>query len=137
MSALPSSTERRSTVAIGTAAVGATSLLLGVLMVATPGDFFDRIGPFGTRNSHYIRDVATWQLAFGAALVVAVRRPGWRVALLAFGLLQTGLHTVNHLIDVGKADPGWVGPADAIALAALTAAFAWLLVGAVREERLR
>jgi hypothetical protein len=31
--------------------------------------------------------------------------------------LQFALHGLNHLIDVGSADPGWVGPLDLAMLA--------------------
>ena len=56
-------------------ALAAYHLALGLLMVVAPKVFFEQIGPFGVRNDHYIRDVATFYLAFGAGLALAVRRP--------------------------------------------------------------
>lgn len=101
-------------------------LLLGLLMVVAPGTFFDQIGPFGARNDHYIRDVSTFYLAFGAGLAVAVRRPAWRVPVVAVVALQYVFHVVNHIVDVSKADPKWLGPADAVSLALGAVLLLWL-----------
>jgi predicted anti-sigma-YlaC factor YlaD len=100
-------------------------------MLASPGTFFDAVGPFGVRNDHYTRDMATWSLALGASMLFTALRPrrapgGAAGALLLLAALQAGLHTVNHVADAGLADPGWVGVFDAVALAALTAALALL-----------
>ncbi len=49
-------------------------IVTGALLWLTPGFFFTEIGPYGVRNDHYMGDLATWYLACGAALAVAVRR---------------------------------------------------------------
>ena len=85
-------------------------LVIGALLWLTPGFFFDEIGPYGVRNDHYMGDLATWYLALGAAALVAVRRVGWRLPVLALAFLQNTLHAVNHLIDVGEADPELARP---------------------------
>jgi hypothetical protein len=108
-------------------ALGVGQLGLGALMAIAPGTFFDTVADFGVRNDHYLRDVATFYLAFGIVLLVAADRPAWRVPTLAFGALQYGLHALNHLLDIGKADPGWVGPFDFITLAAVAAIFLFAL----------
>ena len=118
----------------GVAALAATQLALGLWMAVSPRSFFDAIGPFGAYNDHYVRDVATWYLAFGAALAVAVRRPSWRAPLLGLAVLQYGLHTVNHLVDMGDADPGWVGVFDAVTLGLTTVLLAGLFRGALEQE---
>ena len=118
----------------GVAALAATQLALGLWMAVSPRSFFDAIGPFGGYNDHYVRDVATWYLAFGAALAVAVRRPSWRAPLLGLAVLQYGLHTVNHLVDIGDADPGWVGVFDAVTLGLTTVLLAGLFRGALEQE---
>lgn len=115
--------------------LGASQVALGLLMALDPSYFFDLIGPYGTRNDHYIRDTSTFYLALGAVLLLAARRPGWRVPVLAFALIQYVLHAANHLKDVGKADPGWLGPANAISLVLTAALLGWVLLGAVREQR--
>jgi uncharacterized membrane protein len=125
---------RRSLVLPGTALVALYWLVLGVWMAASPHTFFDRVGPFGTANVHYIRDNATFEIALGLALLVAVRRPAWRVPLLALVLAQDVLHVVNHLVDVAKAHPRWVGVFDAVSLAVFGALVAWLLIAAHREQ---
>ena len=118
----------------GVAALAATQLAIGLWMAVSPRSFFDAIGPFGAYNDHYVRDVATWYLAFGAALAVAVRRPSWRAPLLGLAVLQYGLHTVNHLVDIGDADPGWVGVFDAVTLGLTTVLLAGLFRGALEQE---
>ena len=111
-------------------AFAAGQLLLGVLLWAAPGTFFEEIGPYGQRNDHYMADLATFYLALGAAALVAVRRVRWRVPVLALALVQYALHSINHLIDVGEANPEWLGPANLASLA-LTAL---LLGGMLRAE---
>ena len=72
-------------------------------------------------------DLATWYLASGAAVVAAVTRPSWRVPVLFLVAVQYALHSVNHLIDVGETDPGWLGPFNLVALALATVLLVWML----------
>ena len=68
--------------------------------------------------------------AIGRPLIpklVAVGRESWRVPVLALALIQYALHSLNHLIDIGEADPGWIGPADFVSLALTTLLLAWML----------
>ena len=109
------------------AVFAAVQLLLGLGLWLTPGFFHDEIGPYGARNDHYMGDLATWYLALGAATLVAVRRSGWRVPVLALAFIQYALHSVNHLIDVGEADPGWLGPANLLSLLLATLLLGWML----------
>jgi hypothetical protein len=102
-------------------------IVLGLLLWLAPGTFFEEIGPYGTRNDHYMGDLATFYLALGAGSLVAVVRSGWRVPVLAVGFIQYVLHSLNHLIDIGDADPGWLGPVNLIALAATAALIGWML----------
>jgi hypothetical protein len=108
-------------------AFAAIQVLTGALLWLTPGFFHDEIGPYGVRNDHYMGDVATWYLALGAAAFVAVRRTGWRVPVLAMAFFQYALHTLNHLIDVSEADPGWLGPANLVSLLIATLLLGWML----------
>jgi PPE-repeat protein len=103
-------------------------------MAIAPGAFFDAIGPFGTRNDHYLRDLSTFYIALGAAGLVAVRRPGWRVPVLALATIEFALHAINHLADIGKSDPGWNGPADFAAVAASAVLLAWMTRVAARDD---
>ncbi len=99
---------------------------LAALMAFAPHYFFTKIGPFGIRNDHYIRDLATYNAAIGAGLLVAVRRRSWRVPLLAVVTLQFALHSLNHLIDINAAHPNWNGYFDFFSLAIATVVLAWL-----------
>jgi hypothetical protein len=111
------------------ALLGVYHLLLGTVMVVAPRTFFDEFAAYGAFNDHYIRDVATFYVALGAVLLVAVARTAWQVPLLAFATLQYALHVLNHLWDISDADPGWLGPANAVALALIGAVLFWLLRG--------
>jgi hypothetical protein len=106
-------------------------LVLGLLLWLAPGFFYDEIGPYGPRNDHYMADLATFYLALGAVALVAVRRVRWRVPVLVFALIQYGLHSLNHLIDIGDSDPSWLGPANFSSLLLTTLLLGWML----RQEK--
>jgi hypothetical protein len=109
------------------AAFAAVQVLTGALLWLTPGFFHEEIGPYGARNDHYMGDLATWYLALGAGAFVAVRRVSWRVPVLALALIQYALHSLNHLIDVGEAEPEWLGPANLAAIVLATLLLGWML----------
>jgi hypothetical protein len=113
---------------------GVTQLAIGLFLAIAPGAFFDAIGPFGTRNDHYMRDLATFYIALGAAGLVAVRRPSWRVPVLALATVEFVLHAINHLADIGESDPGWNGPVTFAAVAASAVLLAWMTRVAARED---
>jgi len=120
---------------VGLGAFAVYHLVLAALMAFAPHTFYTDIGPFGVANDHYIRDVATYNAALGFAFAVAVRRVSWRVPVLALTTVQFALHSLNHLIDIGKAHPAWAGYFDFFSLAILTVLLAWLLRRAVDESR--
>jgi hypothetical protein len=107
--------------------VGAGQVALGAWQLLAPGSFFGSIGGFGVRNDHYVRDVGTFYLALGVVILLAVARPTWRAPVLFLAVLQDAVHLVNHLVDVGHAEPGWVGPVDAVSLAVVGVVLAWTL----------
>jgi hypothetical protein len=115
--------------------LGATQLALGAFQAIAPGAFFNALGDFGSRNDHYLRDVSTFYLALGITLLAAASRPTWRAPVLAFAAVQYALHAVNHLIDIGDADPGWVGPFDFVSLALFAALLAYFLRETARAPR--
>jgi hypothetical protein len=107
-------------------------LVLGALLWLAPGFFHDEIGPYGPRNDHYMGDLATWYLALGAVTLVAIRRASWRIPILALAFAQYALHSVNHLIDIGDADPSWLGPANFVSLVLATVLLAWMIRSEIR-----
>jgi hypothetical protein len=109
------------------ALLGLYSVALAVFMAVAPHAFYSNVGPFGVRNDHYIRDAATFSAAIGVGLLVALRRPAWRVPMLAISTVQFALHSINHLVDIEKAHPSWNGYFDFFSLAAATLLLAWLL----------
>ena len=119
---------------VGLAAFAVYHVAIGLLMVVDPTTFFERIGPFGDLNEHYIRDTATYNFAFAAGFAVAVFRPGWRLPVLVVATLQFVLHTVNHLVDIDEATPQAVGVIDFVSLLVATALLAILLVLALRRR---
>jgi hypothetical protein len=119
----------------GLAILAVYQLALALFMVAAPHSFFANIGPFGTRNDHYIRDTATFSAAIGLGLAIAVRNRSWRVPMLAITTAQFALHSVNHLVDIEKSHPAWNGYFDFFSLAGATLLLAWLLRLALAQAR--
>jgi uncharacterized membrane protein len=115
-----------SIVRVGLIAFAAYHFAVAGLMVFAPHAFFANIGPFGVQNDHYLRDTATFNAAFGVALLIAYWRVSWRAPVLCCVAVQFALHSVNHLVDIGSAHPHWLGPADFISLALATVVLAWL-----------
>jgi hypothetical protein len=115
-----------STVRVGLFAFAAYQFAIAAMMVFAPHAFFTDIGPFGVQNDHYLRDTATYNAAFGVALLIAAWRVPWRTPILCCVALQFVLHSVNHLVDIGSAHPYWLGPADFISLALASAVLVWL-----------
>jgi hypothetical protein len=115
-----------STVRVGLIVFAASYLALALSMVLAPHTFFTDVGPYGIQNDHYLRDVATFYAAFGVALLIAYGQTSWRTPILWCIAIQSGLHAVNHLFDIGDAHSSWLGPANFISLALATAALVWL-----------
>jgi hypothetical protein len=115
--------------------LGATQLLIGAWLVIDPDSFVDEIAAFGPADHHFLRDLGTFQAGIGIALLAAVGRPSWRVPVLFAALAQSGLHTINHLFDIGGTDPGWQGPVNFVALLLLTGAFGYLMQEAAAGPR--
>jgi hypothetical protein len=104
-------------------------------MAVAPASFYARVAPFGAPNDHLLRDLSTASLALGVAALVAATRSAWRVPVLAITLLQFTLHSLNHLLDIGPAEPGWLGPANAVVLWVATTALAVTLQVARNQQR--
>jgi hypothetical protein len=121
---------------IAVIALAGASLAIGAWQTVSPRTFYDALGPFGAYNGHYVRDYASWSLAYGLVLLVALRRPAWAVPLIVLGLVQVALHALNHVLDAGEADPSWIGPFDALALG-LTAVGLVLVLRLGRPEAVR
>ena len=132
VAAMPIVSER--TLVAGLAVLALTSLGLGLWMLVDPGSFFDNVGGFGAQNDHYIRDLATWQLAFAVVAGLAIRRPSWRAPVLAFALLQFAFHTVNHIVDADEAVADTSGWFDVISLGVGVVLIAGLLRAALAAE---
>jgi len=115
--------------------LGASQLALAIFMAVLPGTFHSSIGPFGSTNDHYLRDLATYNAALGVGALIAVRSASWRIPVLAMTVIQFALHSINHLADIDKADPSWIGYFDFFALALATVQLAWLLALARAIER--
>jgi len=126
-------TESRMRLALGV--LGMTQIAIGAWLAIDPDSFVDAIAAFGPADHHFLRDVATFQAGIGIALLAAVGRPSWRAPVLFAALVQSALHTINHLFDIGGTDPGWHGPVDFVSLLLLTGAFAYLMQEAAAEPR--
>jgi hypothetical protein len=128
-------TESRMRLALGV--LGLTQIAVGAWLVIDPSSFIDEIASFGPADHHFLRDLGTFQLGIGIALMAAVGRPQWRVPILFAAFAQSALHTVNHLFDIGGTDPGWQGPVNFVSLLLLTGAYAFLMQEAGEQRRSR
>jgi hypothetical protein len=133
---MPARARREDALFAGLCALAVVNIGLAILMAAAPHAFYSAIGPFGARNDHYIRDVATFQAALGVGLAIAAWRPAWRLPVLAVTTVQYALHAVNHLLDISTAHPAWKGYLDFFSLAAATALLLWLLALARTQARI-
>jgi hypothetical protein len=106
--------------------------VLGSWTALAPASFHAAVAPFGVRNKHLPHDLAAVSLSLGLATLVAAARPAWRVPVLAVTLLQFALYTLNHMLDIGRADPSWLGPANVLVLGLATVALA-LTLHALRQ----
>jgi hypothetical protein len=106
--------------------LGLAQLGIGCWMTFATRSFGKRVAPFDDVDLHDLRDFATYYLALGIALLVAAWRPAWRFPILALATLEYSFHAINHAVDINRANPAWVGPADLAAVAATTVIFAWL-----------
>jgi hypothetical protein len=114
--------------------LGLTQLAIGLWLVIDPDSFVDAIAPFGPADNHFLRDLGTFQMGIGVALVAAVGRPAWRVGVLFAAFAMSALHTINHLFDIGNTDPGWLGPVNFVAVLLLTGTYAFLMQEAARAS---
>jgi hypothetical protein len=116
--------------------LGLTQIAVGAWLVIDPDSFIDEIAAFGPADHHFLRDLGTFQAGIGIALIAAAGRPSWRVPVLFAAFVQSALHTINHLFDIGGTDPGWQGPVNFVSLLLLTGAYAFLMQEAneVRES---
>lgn len=122
---------------LGLIGFAAYHFAIAALMIFAPHTFFADIGPFGTQNDHYLRDTATFELAFGVSLLIAYRRASWRTPILCCVALQFALHALNHLIDIGAAHSDWLGPFDFVSLTLAAAALAWLARESTRPQEVQ
>jgi hypothetical protein len=126
---------RRDLVALLLLQLAIAHVALGAWQLIAPGSFFDAIGPFGTSNEHYTRDVGTFTLALGVGFAIAYRVPSWRIGVVGYALFQYAFHAVNHLVDIGEADPERMGPIDFAAIGLTALLLGWLLRRLLAERR--
>ena len=107
-------------------------LVLGAFMFFAPGPFQDSLADFPPRNDHFVKDVATFYIALGIVLYIAMRRRSWRVPILMFATLEYGIHALNHLIDVGDAASDGLGWFNFFSITVLTAFLAFMTAAAWR-----
>lgn len=107
---------------------GLSQLLLGAWAFLLPGSFYDAIASYPPQNDHFLKDVGSWQVALGAAAVIAVRTPSWRTGMLGVLAVQYGLHAISHAIDLDQADSDAVGVATLVALIAAAVVLAGLFL---------
>jgi len=115
--------------------LGLAQLVPALWIVIAPHSFFDHVGPFGTYNSHYLGDAASFQAGIGLVLVAAARWDALRAGALAIALATVSIHAINHWIDVNDAHPGSnADVTDAVLLTILALATIGPLQAALRRR---
>ncbi|MGO9156009.1 hypothetical protein [Mycobacterium sp.] len=114
---------------------GIYSVAVGVFMMLLPVAFFDTLGAFGARNTHYIFDNASFELPLGLLLLAAMRWSTWRVPALAFAAAHWALHALSHLIDTDHHAGAWVGYLEFAGLALSTVLLAIALRYSIVEQK--
>lgn len=119
----------------GLALLAAIHLGTAAWMVVAPESFFERVGPFGVYNPHYLGDAAAFTGGIGLALAASLAWAMLRSGALAVAAAATGLHAFNHWLDVGDAHAGSnAGVVDAVTLTLQFALTVALLAAAVRRS---
>ena len=126
-----------SVVGVGLMLFAVVNLAIAVTLAFAPHAFFEDVGPYGAQNDHYMRDLATFYAMLGIAGLIACRRVSWRTPVLWCMALQYGLHTINHLVDIGAAHSHWLGPANFASLAIATGTLVWLARESTRPEEMQ
>ncbi len=108
-------------------ALAAGHAAIGAFMVLSPSAFYEEIAGYPPYNDHFIRDIATYNLALAFAFLAAAARPAWRIPILTFAAIQYTLHVINHVWDVADTEPAWQGPANLVGLTIVCAGLWWLL----------
>lgn len=105
--------------------VGVTSIVNGIAMYFTPGDWFTAVpgvpetGPF---NGHFVRDVGAAYVMTGVAVILAVRLRPSRLPLLVVASLFSGGHAARHVVEwitVEATHQHWMSDAAGVVLPAL------------------
>lgn len=75
-------------------------------MLAAPEHWYHyvpaAVPDFGPYNVHFVRDLGCAYLTVAGALLAALRRPAWRLPLVATALAFFGLHALIHVFDTGR-----------------------------------
>jgi hypothetical protein len=121
---------------VGLAAFALINIITALFAVLDPKGFYDAVGPFGAYNDHYIRDAAAaMQGSLGVAMAIAVLRRSWRVGVLGYASLHFLFHSINHLVDIGDADPEAMGPIDFATIGLTALVLGWLMRPLLADRR--
>lgn len=105
--------------------VGATSVLNGIAMYFTPGDWFAAVpgvietGPF---NGHFVRDVGAAYVMTGVAVILAVQLRACRLPLLVVASIFSAGHAARHVIEwltIDATHQHWMADAMGVVFPAL------------------
>jgi len=107
------------------ALAGAAFLGGGAWAFADPRSFFDLVATFPPYNEHFLHDLGSFEVGFGAILLLAVVQTDALVAALGGVGIGTAVHAVSHALDIaqgGRASDPWV---LGVAAALLVGGAAW------------
>jgi hypothetical protein len=82
-----------------TGACGAYYLLVGLALFFAPAFFYAHVAQIGTFNGHYMRDLGSFLIPLGVALIWAASDPRHNVSVLAFAAVASAFHVASHIMD--------------------------------------
>lgn len=111
---------------------GLTQLIVGVWAIVAPESFYDAVATYPPYNDHFLKDVASWNVALGLAALHAARTPSWQRGMCGVLAVLYALHALSHGIDLDQGEPRSASVATLVSQIAGAVVFAALYV---RESR--
>ncbi len=94
----------------------------GAILFFWPHGFWSRIAPIGPYNEHYARDIGSFLLPLGVALLLAASDPVRYRGVIALAAAGSLFHATSHFLDAIRSQRDVVSDASLTAVAILLVA---------------